>query len=157
MKCILLAVAIICLAQSISGFSDFYEAQKKLYKQEKKLYQLSLDAAERARETEYEAVRKYHLKKKEDYADSLAFTVLSFDDDRYQYGGCTCEMLICTCCGRIEVGRANLNDTACITLEYNNTNKIVSYDFTLKPLLDGFEYNNTFSGNLNIPSNSVSL
>jgi len=145
MKCILLILAITCFATCFAGLSDLYEFHKKVYKQEKKLYKLSLEAAERARETEYKTVRKSHLNKKDYFADILAFTHLSFDDDRLQYGGCTCDMLICTCCGKIEVAKVNLNDTACLTLEYNNTNRIISYDFNLTPSLEGYTFNNTFS------------
>jgi len=51
----------------------------------------------------------------------------------YNYGGCTCALLYCICCARIQISESEMNTTsACVNLRYNNTEAIMSSEFNIE-------------------------
>jgi hypothetical protein len=70
--------------------------------------------------------------KSETHMAALASSYTSFGTT-YNYGGCTCSMLYCICCARVQVSESGLNTTStCLNLRYNNADGVMSTEFYLK-------------------------
>lgn len=71
------------------------------------------------------------------YKTNLASNFTTSHGERYNYGGCACEMVSCLCCAKFEIAA---RDTVCSSLAFNVSNGMMEADLEMSPI-----FNETFA------------
>lgn len=71
------------------------------------------------------------------YKTNLASNFTTGLGERYNYGGCACQMISCQCCAKFEIA---YGDNVCSSLTFNVTSGMMDVDWELSPI-----FNETFA------------